>query len=410
MKRRFFWATAVVFLLAALLYLPNEAKAVPAFARQTGLACNTCHFQHYPSLTAFGRSFKAGGYTMIGGQSLVEGDLLSLPSTLNASLVAKIRYQLRNGTDETGGDGALNKGELQFPDEAALLMGGRIGEHVGFLLEGQLAVPEDPFFASFKMPFVFDVADVKASAIPFSTDAGGAPYGFEVLNTGAVRMSRPIEHRKEVSAQQYIGTDGAATGIALVGFHNLGHINYSAWYPEHGTAAAGPLMSYVRLAATPTVGAWDIGAGVQWWTGTADVFEVGESKADAFAIDAQAQGMVSKYPLGVYVSYASAGKSNSGEPENIFNSSANEDKTALAILAELGVLPNRVTAALAYRIGHDGDSDGDGNDSDDAVTFGVNYTAIQNVNVQLNHSIYSGDAVSDAKGDQLTTLMLFSAF
>ncbi len=410
MKRRFFLATAVVFLLAALLYLPQEAKAVPAFARQTGLACNTCHFQHYPSLTAFGRSFKAGGYTMIGGQSLVEGDLLSLPSVLNASLVTKIRYQKRNGDAETGGDGALNKGELQFPDEAALLMGGRVGEHVGFLLEGQLADPDGAFFASFKMPFVFDVKDVKASAIPFTTDAGGAPYGFELLNTGAVRMSRPIEHRKEVSAQQYINSDGAATGFSFVASHNMGFANYTAFYPEYGTAAAGPLMSYVRLAATPTVGAWDLGAGVQWWTGTADVYDVGESKADAFAIDAQAQGMVSKYPLGVYASYASAGKTNAGELENMFNASTNEDKTALAILAELGVLPGRVTAALAYRMGHDGDSDGDGNDSDDAVTFGVNYTAIQNVNVQLNHSIYSGDAVSDSKGDQLTTLMIFSAF
>jgi hypothetical protein len=408
MKKRLFWISAILFLMASLLYVPKEAEAVPAFARQTGLACNTCHFQHYPSLTAFGRAFKAGGFTMVGGQSLIEGDLLSLPSTLNASLVTKIRYQKRNGDADTSD----NKGELQFPDEAALLIGGRIGEHVGFLLEGQLADPDSPAFASFKMPFVFDVADMKASVIPFSTDAGGASYGFELLNTGAIRMSRPIEHRSEMSAQQYIGTAGAATGFSFVASHNMGFANYTTFYPEHGTAAAGPLMSYIRLAATPTVGAWDVGAGIQWWTGTADVFGVGETKADAFAIDAQAQGMVSKYPLGVYASYGSAGKTNSGEPENTFNSSTFDDKDAFAIAAELGVLPNRVTVALAYRMGHTGeDSDNDGsNDTDDAVTFGVNYTAIQNVNVQLNHSIYSGDATSDAEGDQLTTLMLFSAF
>ena len=52
-------------LLAAIAFAP-EAAAVPSFARQTGMACNACHQQHFPVLSKFGQAFKAGGYTMMG--------------------------------------------------------------------------------------------------------------------------------------------------------------------------------------------------------------------------------------------------------------------------------------------------------------------------------------------------------
>ncbi|MEK6538636.1 MAG: hypothetical protein AABZ46_05880, partial [Nitrospirota bacterium] len=107
---------ALVFIITAFILSAHDAEAVPAFARQTGLSCSTCHFQHFPALNAFGRSFKAGGYTMVGGQSMIEGDMLSVPSVLNASMVMKLRYQKTNGSDNIETD----KGELQFHDEAAL--------------------------------------------------------------------------------------------------------------------------------------------------------------------------------------------------------------------------------------------------------------------------------------------------
>jgi len=33
----------------------TSSYAFPAFSRQTGLACSSCHFQKYPALTPFGR-------------------------------------------------------------------------------------------------------------------------------------------------------------------------------------------------------------------------------------------------------------------------------------------------------------------------------------------------------------------
>jgi len=407
-------SVVAIFLLAFSLYPSREAAAVPAFARQTGMACNTCHFQHYPSLNAFGRAFKSSGYTMVGGQSMVEGDMLSLPATLNASLVTKIRYQKTNGDDNTE---ATNEGELQFPDEAALLLGGRVGEHIGFLLEASLTASGDESnFSSFKMPITYNVMETDLSVIPFTTDAAGASYGFELLNTGAQRTSRPLEHRKDISAQQYIepSDDAAATGVSFVASRSLYFFNYTPFYADHGNSVAGPFLHYLRAAFTPTYAGWDLGVGVQWWGGTArqgaSQSVAVQKHADAWAVDAQAQGMVGNYPLGVYLSYANADKSDSAAAEdtNIFNSSTTNDKTAWAVMAELGVVPNRLTAAAGYRGGKNGDAT---NNTDNATFLALAYNATQNFQIQLDQSWYSGDANDgSATGDSLTTLMIFAAF
>jgi hypothetical protein len=46
----------------------SPARAVPSFARQTGMPCTACHTA-FPQLTPFGRAFKIGGYTLSDGQS-----------------------------------------------------------------------------------------------------------------------------------------------------------------------------------------------------------------------------------------------------------------------------------------------------------------------------------------------------
>ncbi|CAG1003078.1 hypothetical protein MTYP_03063 [Methylophilaceae bacterium] len=414
MRTKLFIAVAALFLFALTFYVPREASAVPAFARQTGMACNSCHYQHFPTLNAFGRAFKAGGYTMVGGQSLIEGDFLSLPSTLNASLITKIRYQKTNGDVETG----TNKGEYQFPDEAALLIGGRAGEHVGFLLEASLK-DGDSRFTSFRVPFVFNVGDdTKVSVIPFTTDAAGPSYGYELLNTGALRINRPIEHREQISAQQFLGTDTSATGIAFVVHRELYHANYTMWAHNHGDTDAGPYLHYARLAVTPTYAGWDLGAGVQWWGGTSknNAAPALHEKADAWAIDAQAQGTVGTLPVGIYISYGMAANSDATGAANIFNASTTEDASAFAALVEVGVIPNRLTLAAGFL---SGDASGsvagmNGNTavgSQTAYTLGANYQLAQNVNLVWNSSFHSGDTFdTNANGDQLHTAQIFAAY
>jgi len=304
---------------------------------------------------------------------------------------------------------------LQFPDEGALLIGGRAGEHAGFLLELQLPEGDESAVASFRMPIVYDLGGTALSVVPFTTDAGGAAYGFELLNTGAMRMQRVLEDRNTTSAQQFIGTATEAQGIALVAANGLGFVNATMWAPVHGNSDAGLKMShYLRLAATPKVGAWSTGIGGQYWGGKT---KIGDTEAvptnvfntKAWAVDAQAQGAVGPMPLGVYLTYGNADGKKAGSTEtNLFNSNP-DDKTAWSALMELGVLPEKATVALGYRGGDTGAATAS---SDNAAVIGATYSLAQNIVFQLNHTLYSGDAYDPKPvgGDQLTTLMIFAAF
>ncbi len=133
----------IVFLLAcavAAAYLP-AASALPAFARQTGMACSACHFQHFPLLNAYGRAFKSGGYTMMGTtQGKVEGDRLSLPDTLNMAVLAGFGYEKTDQAAGVPSSGTLNPGNGRFyvpgnGGELSLFLGGRVSDNAGFLAE-----------------------------------------------------------------------------------------------------------------------------------------------------------------------------------------------------------------------------------------------------------------------------------
>lgn len=154
---------------------------------------------------------------MMGAQQKLEGsEGLSLPESLNVGVVTKIRYQKSNGA-KVAGTHDTNDGELQFPDELLLMVGGRVSENIGAQLELNLnSKGTEPVVENFKMPFIYDLNGVKAGVIPFTTATQGVAYGFELLNTGAVRGGRIMEARKSFSAQQYIGTGSAAEGVAVV--------------------------------------------------------------------------------------------------------------------------------------------------------------------------------------------------
>jgi len=62
------------------LLLPMQAKAVPAFARQTGQNCVACHAGgQFPELTPYGRMFKMTGYTI--GERTIPLSVMALASS-----------------------------------------------------------------------------------------------------------------------------------------------------------------------------------------------------------------------------------------------------------------------------------------------------------------------------------------
>lgn len=403
-------------LVFVAVLFPSVSEAIPAFARQTNMSCATCHFQHFPALNSFGRSFKQGGYTMVGGQSLISSDNLSLPVALNASLVTKLRYQKTNGSDKKV---ATNTGDLQLPDEAALIIGGRGSENVGLLLEASLKEFGDSSnFNSFKIHFNNPTdGGTNLGAVVFLTDAGGAPYGFELLNTGAQRFMRVAEDRKATAAQQFIsggagkGSPGAsdAEGVAFVASRHDYFVNFTLWTPDHGSVAVDGFANYFRAAYMPTVGSWNTAIGFQLFSGTAKRIDTGtglanDAKTDAFFIDAQAQGQLGGKPAGIYMTYGSA----KAVADNYFNSNPN-DQNAVSILGEYGFISNKATVYLGYLSGDNGKATAN---EDQRLSVGMTWLYSQNIEFQLWNTSYRGNAYSPMPdgGDNLTSLMLFAAF
>jgi hypothetical protein len=63
-----FWkkiSAAALGLAGALLWAPMDSQAMPSFARQTGMNCNSCHIgtDNVPNFTRTGRIFAMRGYT-----------------------------------------------------------------------------------------------------------------------------------------------------------------------------------------------------------------------------------------------------------------------------------------------------------------------------------------------------------
>ncbi|HUO94032.1 MAG TPA: hypothetical protein VMU22_13980 [Rhizomicrobium sp.] len=117
-------------MLAALI-APGTAHAVPSFARQTGLACEACHTV-FPQLTPFGRSFKAGGYTLFNTKKVSDIDLLK-QSTLSLSDLPPISIMLIGSESfaAKANDANSSKTSTDFPQQLSIFYAGRISDNLG---------------------------------------------------------------------------------------------------------------------------------------------------------------------------------------------------------------------------------------------------------------------------------------
>lgn len=432
---------ALLCVLATTTLFPTSALAVPAFARQTGMACSACHFQAYPILTSFGKQFKIDGFALMGPQATLEGEQkLSLPITLNMGVFLKLRYQKTNGREMTPAEYAAafpldtnpnprttNSGRFDVPDEFALFAAGRISEGIGALVEINIAGPNQSGVANFKIPFVSDLGSMKLGVVPFSGDAGVA-YGFDLFATGSNTTGRAIENATGYSVAKYLGTHTDVTGLAVYLANTDFHVAVTPWFQGNkltandgtGTALGG---QYLRAAWTPTVGGWDVGVGLQRFSGNSqkgiDGIDPSATRDSATILDAQAQGAIAGMPLGIYSSIGSASAS-SGGITNTFNSGSLK-RRAFGVLADLGIVPEKIGVQLGFIRAKTGVSDSSGNDeTDNGWTLGMRYKMRHNVFMAAAYSKFSGSAYHDGGskdanvagglGDSLLNITMVTGF
>jgi hypothetical protein len=397
-------ALSLAGVLAAAAFAP-EAAAIPAFARQTGMACSACHAQHFPVLNGFGRAFKAAGFTMMGAQEKVEGEHLSIPANLNLGVLLKVRYQKTNGTANAAvADGATtNHGQWQFPDEYAFFIGGRVADNgamkVGVMMENALGGTAAGIAAGLRVPVVYDMDSVKLSVIPFTTDGLGPFYGYSESSAGVVRSIRWAEHRKEISAHQYTGmSSNEATGLAFVAHTDMGYINVTRYSPLFASNLA-QKSTAVHAAFTPTLGDFATIFSVEAISGNssvdATVATVVPTKGTGFS--AQAMGEVAGMEAAFYGQHSKVDAGSWAGDALLAG-----EKTATTLGADFTVIPHVLSLGAAVR------SAKNTNVSDNATTFTAVYDLAQNVAVVANYTKYS--KVQGNNGDNLLTMMLEAAW
>lgn len=403
-------ALSLAGVLAAAAFAP-EASALPVFARQTGMACLACHFNHAPLLNGFGRAFKSAGYTMMGSQGKVEGEGLDIPDRLNMAVLTTAGYE-----KATGGTSPAPRGAYALPSsggELSIFYGGRIMESMGFLSElgtgGGTAAT-----GAAKLLYLPEVADGTRLGLVFDVNNGqGVAHGFEILNTGAVnvhKMAIGQTHVNVYSAAQWMGTNNATSGVSLVALKDIGYINFSAYDAAPQSLGAGATnlpLHYFRAAATAIdVAGFEMSGGLQRWygytTGTQfdanysstavapQVAAIQEGLYSATVIDFQAQGTVAGKSTGIYASYGVAPVNSLFGAGNIPGIGAVVVNAFDAKSLNIGVdmnLGHEFIGRAALRRATNG-ADGA---SDNAFMVGAIYELAQNVELHVTHTSNSGD-------------------
>ena len=207
------------------LVCAHPAHALPIFARQTGLACLSCHVV-YPELTHFGRMFKLNGYQLDNGKDITmitdEGkQILALPAVPNLGLFVMLGdVQLAKALPDSniGGYTSFSNGGIEFPQQLSLLYGGKIAPHFGAFAQVTYDFSTDTFnidnndfrFADSvvlpnKQPFTYGVSlnnnptiedpwnTTPAFGFPYVPPEVSVPYPAPIINAGlAYEVAGPV--------------------------------------------------------------------------------------------------------------------------------------------------------------------------------------------------------------------------
>lgn len=241
-----------------ILLIPQTASAVPSFARQTGMACATCHTV-FPALTAYGRQFKLNGYVGNAGQVIQSKDpdqkdkqMLEIGSIPPISMMILTSYTSTQKMQST----AQRNGDVLLPDQFSLFLAGQIAPHAGAFVQVTYSQVDDHFS--------WDNTDIRA-ATNGSIGNQSFVYGVSLNNNPTVQdlwNSTPA-WRYPYAGAKNAPAPGAGTIIdGALGAQVAGLSAYTMWnnllYAELGIYRASPTGVARPLSGTGTAGAANV--------------------------------------------------------------------------------------------------------------------------------------------------------
>ncbi len=353
-------ASLAVAAVASVSVAPTTSEAIPAFARQTGSACLSCHFQSFPTLAAYGRAFKMGGMTDVGDQALVEDEGLSIPAMVNWTAMVRPNF--------TSTDTGTKVNEFQFADQV-FMIGGRAGEHTGVFLEVGGGA-----YANAQMINSFDMGDMKAG-VTISSTGFGEDAGMQVMSVwgqhGGLLGGKSLTINGAMAGSNSVNNGvafwaGSDSWVAQLGFVN------SVESVEAGVQPNFRFSPVLRGNYFLEAGDWEIGLGAIAVTGS-----VKTQDQKRTGIDAQALGEVGDMQIGVFADWATA-PAGTATATNAYNASLTDSRTGYSLRATV-----KPTHNLIFLAGLGQDKTGTA--KLDKTLVGVEYEMYQNGVINLTY-------------------------
>lgn len=400
------------------LMLGTTAEASPAFARQMGSDCMSCHAQYMPKLNAFGREFSKSGFTMSGTSELqsTESGGLALPANLNMAFVVKARYLSVDGKNGIADTPAARTTYQHFEafDEVAFIFGGKVAENVGSYFEWG-----GPASAG-KIKLAFPTEIGRIGATVYMSDGFGAFAGTEFMTTGLYRPIRTFESRSQANIfQRLLIGNGSSQGIAATYDHNGFSAVVGQYVPVYGnstdtTEAGMKTMLRANYEANfsgfdVTVGGFYIGGDVRdnnLLLGKVDAFDAHALNLESNGFDLQVEGNVNDMSLMITAGYV---LNNSYTASGIPGLADTHDDDGFSISASLFPI-DTWGAKIAYLSTNDNLKSAVKDTSVNIVTLGTDYNLAQNVKFTVEYAMSSFDSPASTKDETQLLTMLNIAF
>jgi hypothetical protein len=226
-------------IIFALLFGATPARAVPAFAAQTGQPCQTCHVGGFgPQLTPFGRNFKLHGYTQRSGG-------INVP--LSAMAVASFVNTAKAQNPPVPGFAPNNNVAV---DQVSLFIAGGLGSHLGAFIQ----TTYDGVARAFSWDNVdvraVTTADIKGTDVVFGASLNNSPTVTDAWNTlpawGYPYTGTDLANSPSASPLMAGALAQTSLGVTAYAWIN------SEFYLEGGAYGSPGATTLVHLGADPT--------------------------------------------------------------------------------------------------------------------------------------------------------------
>jgi len=381
-------AFAVVAVSAASI-APTTSEAIPAFARQTGAACLSCHFQSFPTLSPFGRAFKEGAFTDVGEQALVEDDNLSIPASLNMTLMFRPQFNITKVSGHPAANAVFNAANaagialgnvnalpvngttksIAATADQVMMIAGRIGTNTGAFVE------YDGTFANQQLLHSIDMDSFKL-ILSYYNAGFGEDSGLQLMSVWGQHGG--MLNGKGLSINNAMGAAGNTVGVSASVANEMGAITIGGIDASANQGNSWSLAPMVRVQSFFEVGDMELGLGAIVVNGQNATAAGLKTDAKRFGIDAQLQGELGDTQFGIYADFAKA-KASSAAVMNIYNGSKASSRDGYSIRGTIKPLHN-----IVAMIGVGQDKTGVVKTT--KLAAGIEYELYQNAVINLTYS------------------------